>query len=181
MSVSGRSVDYDEPCGETCRHAPKVIVEGCAVVIEGMLLFYKRFCPKATNNLCRFDPLMACELYPTGFDAPHEVIFVTVTAATARYGRFSASQVYALWDTVSGEPGREYRGVQLILKRRPHVESVRALRHPFGSDDDQQIGALEEFTEGELSNWLQRGVGKSQSDHRSDKLRVEAAMRRKQV
>ena len=85
---------------------------------------------------------MACELYPTGFDAPDEVIFVTVTAATAKYGRFEASEVYAQWDIVSGEPCTEYRGVQLILRRRPHVESVRALRHPFGSDDDQQIGAL---------------------------------------
>ena len=33
----------------------------------------------------------------------------------------------------------------------------------------------------EAVHWLQRGVGRSQSDHRSDKLRVEAAMRRKQV
>ena len=39
------------------------------------------------------------------------------------------------------------------------MESVRALRHPFGSDDDQQIGALEEFTEGELSNWLLVNAG----------------------
>ena len=30
----------------------------------------------------------------------------------------------------------------------------------------------------EAVHWLQRGVGRSQSDHRSDKLRVEAAMRR---
>ena len=93
------------------------------------------------------------------FDAPREVIFVTITAATAKYGRFPASQVHALWDTVSGEPCRGYRGVQLILKRRPHVESVCVLRHPFGSDDDQQIGALEEFTEGELSNWLLVNAG----------------------
>ena len=28
------TVDYDEPCGETCRHAPKVIVEGCEAVID---------------------------------------------------------------------------------------------------------------------------------------------------
>ena len=94
---------------------------------------------------------MACELYSTLFDAPLEVIFVTITAASAAYGRFDASQVYALWDRVSGDPCTEYRGVQLILRRRPHVQSVRALRHPFGSDDDQQIGAVEEFTEGELS------------------------------
>ena len=33
----------------------------------------------------------------------------------------------------------------------------------------------------EAVHWLQRGVGRSQSDRRSNKLRVEAAMRRQQV
>ena len=64
------------------------------------------------------------------------------------------------------------RTVKCVCRNRGHVDCYLVLRF-------EPNGYSTVVTE--AVHWLQRGVGSSQSDHRSDKLRVEAAMRRKQV
>ena len=64
------------------------------------------------------------------------------------------------------------RTVKCVCRNRGHVDCYLFLNfEPHGYSTVVT----------EAVHWLQRGVGKSQSDHRSDKLRVEAAMRRQQV
>ena len=64
------------------------------------------------------------------------------------------------------------RTVKCVCRNRGHVDCYLFLNfEPHGYSTVVT----------EAVHWLQRGVGRSQSDHRSDKPGVEAAMRRKQV
>ena len=64
------------------------------------------------------------------------------------------------------------RTVKCVCRNRGHVDCFLFLNFEPHGYSTVVIEAV---------HWLERGEGRSQNDHRSDKLRVEAAMRRQQV